>query len=65
MTLTGALPDEEREPVRAALEVAFAERVPREPVDIDALSLPTQSDRARAFEPGVRVMLGSGAITAI
>ena len=49
MTLTGALPPERVEPIRQALESAYADAVPPDPVTIDRIALYRQDDRASRF----------------
>jgi putative phosphonate metabolism protein len=49
MTLTGSLPPERVEPVRQALDAAFAGAVPAGPVHIDRFALYRQDDRAGRF----------------
>lgn len=49
MTLTGALPDEEVAPVKAALAAAYARAVPAGPVLIDRVAIFRQASRASRF----------------
>lgn len=49
MTLTGSLPPERVEPIRKALEEAYAKAVPAGPACIDRIALYRQDDRAGRF----------------
>jgi putative phosphonate metabolism protein len=58
MTLSGSLPRERVGPVAAALRAAYAEAVPTEPVDIDALTVFEQPEPGARFRIAERIPLG-------
>jgi hypothetical protein len=58
MTLSGSLPIELLEPVWTALECAFAEDVPTQTVDIDALTVFEQSEPGGRFRITERFPVG-------
>lgn len=58
MTLSGSLPEELRGPVRQALTEAFAQDIPVQTVDIDALTIFEQTDPGGRFRITERIPLG-------